>query len=117
LPSDLTDAEWFLPEPFSSPPLHVDRPRKWPLRQIVEAILYLLRHVRHWLVACNFTKQLKALRFKTAYDTPPSQARTKHLKPIARMRTYRFQNRLAEIEQRQVKLGQKRDQADKKLPR
>lgn len=27
------------PEPFFPPPSHVGRPRKWPLRRIVEAIL------------------------------------------------------------------------------
>ena len=43
LPSDLTDAEWALLEPFFPPPSHVGRPRKWPMRRIVEAILYLLR--------------------------------------------------------------------------
>ena len=43
LPSDLTDAEWAVLEPFFPAPHHVGRPRKWPLRRIVEAILYLLR--------------------------------------------------------------------------
>ena len=39
LPSDLTDAEWAVLEPFFPPPSHVGRPRKWPMRRIVEAIL------------------------------------------------------------------------------
>lgn len=39
LPSDLTDAEWALLEPFLPSPSHVGRPRKWPLRRIVEAIV------------------------------------------------------------------------------
>ncbi|MDR7156457.1 hypothetical protein J2W40_003301 [Sphingobium xenophagum] len=43
LPSDLTDAEWSVLEPLLPPASHVGRPRKWPLRRIVEAILYLLR--------------------------------------------------------------------------
>lgn len=43
LPSDLTDAEWALLEPFFPPPSHVGRPRKWPPRRIVEAILKGLR--------------------------------------------------------------------------
>lgn len=43
LPSDWTDAEWALLEPFFPPASHVGRPRKWLLRRIVEAILYLLR--------------------------------------------------------------------------
>lgn len=43
LPSDLTDAKWALLKPFFPPPSHVGRPRKWLLRQIVKAILCLLR--------------------------------------------------------------------------
>ena len=48
LPSDLTDAEWALLEPFFPPPSHVGRPRKWPMRRVVEAILYLLRGGLPW---------------------------------------------------------------------
>jgi putative transposase len=48
LPSDLTDAEWAVLEPFFPPPSYVGRPRKWPLRRIVEAILYLLRGGLPW---------------------------------------------------------------------
>ncbi len=43
LPSDLTDGEWAVLEPFFPPRSHVGRPRKWSLRRIVEATLYLLR--------------------------------------------------------------------------
>ena len=32
LPSDLTEAEWALLEPFFPSPLRVGRPRKWPMR-------------------------------------------------------------------------------------
>ena len=48
LPSDLTDDEWALLEPFFPPASHVGRPRKWPMRRIVEAILYLLRGGLPW---------------------------------------------------------------------
>ena len=48
LPSDLTDAEWALLEGFFDPPSKVGRPRKWPSRRIVEAILYLLRGGLPW---------------------------------------------------------------------
>ena len=48
LPSDLTDSEWAVLEPFFPSPSHVGRPRKWPLRRIVEAILYLLRGGLPW---------------------------------------------------------------------
>ena len=48
LPSDLTDAEWAVLEPFFPPPSHVGRPRKWEMRRIVEAICYLLRGGLPW---------------------------------------------------------------------
>lgn len=48
LPSDLEDAEWEVLEPFFPPPSLVGRPRKWPMRRIVEAILYLLRGGLPW---------------------------------------------------------------------
>jgi transposase len=48
LPSDLTDGEWAVLKPFLPPPSFVGRPRKWPMRRIVEAILYLLRGGLPW---------------------------------------------------------------------
>ncbi len=48
LPSDLTDDEWAVLKPFLPPPSFVGRPRKWPMRRIVEAILYLLRGGLPW---------------------------------------------------------------------
>ena len=48
LPSDLTDAEWAVIAPFLPPPSHVGRPRRWSMRRIVEAILYLLRGGLPW---------------------------------------------------------------------
>ena len=47
-PSDFTDTEWAILEPFLPPPSFVGRPRKWPMRRIVEAILYLLRGGLPW---------------------------------------------------------------------
>ena len=47
-PSGMTDAEWALLEPLLPPASRVGRPRKWPLRRIVEAILYLLRGGLPW---------------------------------------------------------------------
>ena len=48
LPSDLTDAEWAVLEPLLPPASYVGRPRKWPMRRIVEAILFLLRGGLPW---------------------------------------------------------------------
>ena len=35
LPSDSTDDEWAVLEPFFLPPSSVGRPRKWPLRRVI----------------------------------------------------------------------------------
>lgn len=48
LPSDLTDTEWAVLEPLLPQASAVGRPRKWPLRRIIEAILYLLRGGLPW---------------------------------------------------------------------
>lgn len=48
LPSNLTDEEWAVLEPFFPPPSFVGCPRKWPMRRIVEAICGLLRGGLQW---------------------------------------------------------------------
>ncbi|MGI4876319.1 MAG: IS5 family transposase [Janthinobacterium lividum] len=46
--SDVTDAEWSLLEPHLPPACRVGRRRRWPMRGIVEAILYVLRAGCPW---------------------------------------------------------------------
>ena len=46
--SDLTDAEWALLEPLLPPPCDQGRPRSWPLREVVNAISYVLRSGCPW---------------------------------------------------------------------
>jgi len=48
LPSDLTDAEWALIAPLLPPRKALGRPAKWGYRQIVEAMLYVLRGGIAW---------------------------------------------------------------------
>ena len=48
LPTDLTDAEWAKLQPLVPPPAATGRPRKWKMRKIIEAILYLLRGGLPW---------------------------------------------------------------------
>ncbi|QYE33572.1 IS5 family transposase (plasmid) [Polymorphobacter sp. PAMC 29334] len=48
LPSDLTDAEWAVLEPLLPAASTVGRPREWPMRRIVDAMLYLLRGGLPW---------------------------------------------------------------------
>jgi putative transposase len=46
--TDLTDAEWALIEPLMPRPRPCGRPRAWPLREIVNAIFYVLRGGIAW---------------------------------------------------------------------
>jgi putative transposase len=46
--TDLTDAEWALIEPLMPEPCQRGRPRAWPLREIVNAIFYVLRGGIAW---------------------------------------------------------------------
>ncbi len=48
LPSDLTDAEWAVLEPLLPARSHRGRPPIWEYRDIVEALLYLLRGGLPW---------------------------------------------------------------------
>ncbi len=48
LPSDLTDAEWAVVEPLLPPRPKRGRPPMWGYREIVEALLYLLRGGLPW---------------------------------------------------------------------
>ena len=46
--SDLTDAEWVIVEPFLPPPSRTGRPRRWPMRELINAIFYVLRSGCPW---------------------------------------------------------------------
>lgn len=47
-PSDLTDKEWQILEPLIPPPKLGGRPRKYAIREIVNAIFYVLRSGCSW---------------------------------------------------------------------
>src|SRR3954471_16914374 len=46
--TDLTDAEWALIEALMPKPLARGRPREWPLREVMNAIFYVLRGGVAW---------------------------------------------------------------------
>lgn len=46
--SDLTDEEWRLIEPHLPPSCKTGRPREWPMREIMNAIFYVLRSGCAW---------------------------------------------------------------------
>lgn len=47
-PSDSTDPEWEFLAPFMPPEAKTGRPREWPMREIVNALLYMLRNGCSW---------------------------------------------------------------------
>ena len=46
-PSDLTDAEWAILEPLFPPPAKTGRKRSWPMREVINAIFFVLRGACH----------------------------------------------------------------------
>lgn len=52
-PSDLTDDEWALVEPLLPPAGCGGRPEKHPRRQIVDAVLYVVRTGCAWRQSCR----------------------------------------------------------------
>jgi len=66
--SDLTDAEWALLGPLLPPPRDQGRPRSWPLREVVDAIAYVLRSGRPWrLLSLDFPPWRTVYRWFAAW--------------------------------------------------
>ena len=47
-PSDLTDAEWQILAPLLPPPAETGRHRCWPMREVMNAIFFVLRGGCPW---------------------------------------------------------------------
>jgi len=53
--SDLTDGEWAIIAPLLPEPRSTGRPRRWPMRELMNAIFYVLRSGCPWrMVPANF---------------------------------------------------------------
>jgi putative transposase len=63
-PTDLTDAEWHLLEPLLPPEKPGGRPRKYPLREVMNGIQYILRAGGAWRLMPHDLPQ-----WQTAYQT------------------------------------------------
>ena len=63
-PTDLTDAEWHLLEPLLPPEKPGGRPRKYPLREVMNGIQYVLRGGCAWRLMPHDLPQ-----WQTAYQT------------------------------------------------
>jgi transposase len=62
--SDLTDAEWAIIAPLLPAPRRTGRPRRWPMRELVNAIFYVLRSGCPWrMVPTNFAPHSTVYRW------------------------------------------------------
>ncbi len=62
--TDLTDAEWDLIEPLMPAAAETGRPRKWPLREILNAIFYVMRGGIGWrLLPSDFPPRSTVFRW------------------------------------------------------
>ena len=89
--SDLTHAEWTLIEPLLPPPAPVGRRPEWPMREIVNAIFYVLRGGVPWrmLPSCFPPRQTVYGWFAAWRDAGVWQTIAHHLLMRARERAGR----------------------------
>jgi hypothetical protein len=52
-PSDLTNAEWQILAPLLPPPAETGRHRSWPMREMMNAIFFVLRGGCPWRIAAG----------------------------------------------------------------
>ena len=89
--SDLTDAEWAVLEPLLPQPSPIGRPPTWPMREIVEAIFYVLRGGVPWrmLPPCFPPRQTVYGWFAAFRDAGVWEAVNHHLMVLDRERVGR----------------------------
>jgi len=89
--SDLTDAEWTVLEPLLPQPSPIGRPPVWPMREIVEAIFYVLRGGIPWrmLPKCFPPRQTVYGWFAAFRDAGVWEAVNHHLVMLDRERSGR----------------------------
>ena len=67
-PSDLTEDEWAVLEPLLPPAAPFGRPRKWPLRRLLDAMFYLLRGGLPWrMLPQDFAPMMTVQRYFYAW--------------------------------------------------
>ena len=82
--TDLTDAEWALLEPLMPEPNPRGRPRTWPLREIMNAIFYVLRGGMAWrLLPNDLPPRTTVYRWFARGATPACLRRMNHLLVMA----------------------------------
>jgi putative transposase len=90
-PSDLTDAEWAVLGPLLPPRSRVGRPPAWPMREILDAIFYVLRGGVPWrlLPPCFPPRQTVYRWFVAFRDAGVWEALNHHLVMLDRERAGR----------------------------
>jgi len=90
-PSDLTDAEWAVLGPLLPQPSRVGRPPAWPMREILDAIFYVLRGGVPWrlLPPCFPPRQTVYGWFAAFRDAGVWEALNHHLAMLDRERAGR----------------------------
>lgn len=90
-PSDLTDAEWAVLAPLLPQPSPVGRPPAWPMREILDAIFYVLRGGVPWrlLPPCFPPRQTVYRWFAAFRDAGVWEALNHHLVMLDRERAGR----------------------------
>ncbi|HEX6012450.1 MAG TPA: IS5 family transposase [Geminicoccaceae bacterium] len=90
-PSDLTDAEWAVLAPLLPKPSPVGRPPSWPMREILNAIFYVLRGGIPWrmLPHCFPPRQTVWRWFAAFRDAGVWEALNHHLVMLDRERAGR----------------------------
>jgi len=90
-PSDLTDAEWAVLAPLLPPRSPVGRPPAWPMREILDAIFYVLRGGVPWrlLPPCFPPRQTVYGWFAAFRDAGVWEALNHHLVMLDRERAGR----------------------------
>ena len=77
--SDLTDGEWALIEPYLPAPRRLGRPRRTALREVVNAILYVLRVGCPWrMLAGDFPPRSTVQRYFYAWRDDGTWRRINH---------------------------------------
>src|SRR6476469_912386 len=87
-PSDLTDAEWQILAPLLPPPAATGRHRCWPMRELMNAIFFLLRGGCAWrMLPEHFPPHQTAYRWFTRFrDDGTWEALNHHLVMLDRER-------------------------------
>jgi putative transposase len=90
-PSDLTDAEWQILAPLLPPPAETGRHRSWPMRELMNAIFFVLRGGCTWrMLPEHFPPHQTAYRWFTRFrDAGTWEILNHHLVMLDRQRVGR----------------------------